>query len=333
MNLSDYPYLKKFGKNVVIFIITMFVLSIIVFVMARLAPGDPLQAFYGDALDTMSIEEMDAARIRLGLDGPIYYQYVKWLLLALGGDFGLSLQYKMPAMDVIAPLIGNTIILGLTAYILVFALAIVLAVICAKHEDTLLDKVICKIGTMSYFIPAFWLGLVLILIFSVNLNWFQSSGAYDYGQAGNIANRIWHMILPLTVMIFSHIWYYAYMIRNKLLDENRKDYVLLAKIKGLTKSEILWKHSLRNIAPTIVNLMAISIPHVLGGTVIAEAVFNYPGIGNMAISAAKYHDYNLLMLLVLITGSLVIITSMCAYMINEVIDPRMKDAGGTIWEK
>ena len=134
-------------------------------------------------------------------------------------------------------------------------------------------------------------------------------------------------------MIVSHNWYYAYMIRNKLRDENRKDYVLLAKSKGLGKHEIICKHSLRNMAPTIIELMAISIPHVISRTVIAEAVFNYPGISNMAINAAKYHDYNLLILLVLIIGAIVIFSSIAAYMINEIIDPRMRDAGGSVWEE
>ncbi len=332
MTLKHNLFLEKLLKNILLFVGAMFLLSIIVFVFSRLAPGDPLQAFYGDAIESMTTSELEAARVYLGLDGSIFSQYISWITHALSGNFGISLQYKIPAMDVIAPLIGNTLILGLTAYLLVFTLAILLAIACALHEDTFFDRLVCKIGTITYFIPAFWLGLVLVLIFSVNLGWFPSSGAYDYGMSGNILNRIWHLILPLTVMIVTHIWYYAYMIRNKLLDENRKDYVLLAKAKGLTKRAIVWKHSLRNVAPTIINLMAISVPHVLGGTYIAEAVFNYPGIGNMSVIAAKCHDYNLLMLLVLITGALVIITSIVAYMINEVIDPRMKDAGGSTWE-
>ncbi len=329
--LDSFP--RRICKNLLIFLIAMLFLSIIVFVFARLAPGDPLVAFYGDAIETMSPIELDAARARLGLDSPMHIQYITWISGILVGNFGLSLQYKIPAMDVISPLIGNTLILGVTAYILVFLLAILLAVSCALHEDSLFDRLACKIGTMTYFIPSFWLGLLLVMVFSINLGWFPSSGAYDYGMSGNILNRIQHLILPLIVMIASHIWYYAYMIRNKLLDENRKDYVLLAKSKGLGKHEIIWKHSLRNIAPTIINLMAISIPHVLSGTIIAEAVFNYPGIGNMAINAAKYHDYNLLMLLVLIIGAMVIISSIAAYMINEIIDPRMRDAGGSVWEE
>lgn len=333
MIFKQHPALEKILNNLLILVGSVFLLSIIVFVFARLSPGDPLQAFYGDAIESMGPMELDAARMRLGLDAPIYIQYIHWLVNAATGDFGLSLQYKIPAMDVISPLIVNTLILGLTAYILVFTLAILVAIGCALHEDGLFDRIACQLGTMIYFIPAFWLGLCLVLIFSINLNWLPSSGAYDFGMSGNLVNRIQHLILPLTVMIGSHIWYYAYMIRNKLLDENRKDYVLLAKAKGLSRSEIIWKHSLRNIAPTIINLMAISIPHVLSGTAIAEAVFNYPGIGNMAVVAAKYHDYNLLMLLVLISGSVVIIASIAAYTINELIDPRMKDMGVTVWEK
>jgi len=333
MIFKQHPALEKLLTNLLILIGSVFLLSVIVFVFARLSPGDPLQAFYGDAIESMGPVELDAARVRLGLDSPIHIQYIHWVANAATGDFGLSLQYKIPAMDVISPLIANTLILGVTAYILVFTLAILVAVGCALHEDGLFDRIACQLGTMIYFIPAFWLGLCLVLIFSINLNWLPSSGAYDFGMSGNLVNRIEHLILPLTVMIGTHIWYYAYMIRNKLLDENRKDYVLLAKSKGLSKSEIIWKHSLRNIAPTIINLMAISIPHVLSGTAIAEAVFNYPGIGNMAVVAAKYHDYNLLMLLVLISGSVVIIASIVAYSINEVVDPRMKDTGVTVWEK
>ncbi|BBB89439.1 MAG TPA: ABC transporter permease [Methylomusa anaerophila] len=315
------------------FALTMFILSIGVFYLSRLAPGDPLQSFYGDAIESMSAKELDAARARLGLDSPIYIQYIKWISNAFQGDFGLSLKYKIPAMDVISPLIGNTLILGGTAYILVFILATLLALFCAMNEDTLIDQVICKVGTAAYYIPPFWLGVVLVLIFSINLNLLPSSGAYSIGKSGDILDRIQHMILPLIVMILSHLWYYSYMIRNKLLDEVRKDYVLLAKSKGCTKSEIVFKHCFRNVAPTIVSIMAISIPHVLSGTYIAESVFNYPGIGALSVQSAKYHDYNLLMLAVLITGLLVISSSIIAQSINEVIDPRMKLTEASEWRE
>lgn len=325
--------LKKTLLRLIGFFVTMLILSVVVFYFARWAPGDPLQSFYGDAVESMSSEELAAARSRLGLDAPIHVQYVRWLQSALHGEFGLSLKYKMPAMRVVSPLVGNTLLLGTTAYLLVFLLATFLAVACALHEDTWLDRLICKIGTAVYYLPPFWLGVVLVLVFSIQLKWLPSSGAYDVGKAGDVFNRLQHMILPLTVMILSHLWYYGYMIRNKLLDELRQDYVLLAKEKGLTKRQIVWKHCLRNVAPAIVNIMAISIPHVLSGTYIAESVFNYPGIGALSVASAKYHDYNLLMILVLITGALVILSSILAQTVSEIIDPRIKETGVSAWQR
>ncbi len=318
-------------RRLLLLVLCMFLLSIAVFFIARLAPGDPLQSFYGDALELMTETEKEAARERLGLQAGLCTQYVHWLAQAFQGDFGLSFKYKMPVLDVIRPLIGNTLLLGLLAYVLVFALAVVLAVFCVLYEDRSIDKAICKIGTATYYIPGFWLGVVLVLIFSVNLGWLPSSGAYDVGMKGNIGNRVQHLILPLIVMITSHLWYYAYMIRNKLLDEVRKDYVLFAKAKGCTGREIVWKHCLRNVAPTIVSIMAISIPHVTGGTVVVEAVFNYPGIGNLAVESAKYHDYNLLMVTVLLTGMAVFAGSFIAQTVNEEIDPRMKEMESVKW--
>lgn len=322
--LKTRKWIWYFSKKIISFFLILFILSIFIFAAARLAPGDPLQSFYGDRVERMAIGELEEARERLGLDEPIYIQYGKWLNQALHGDFGISYKYKQPATQVLQALIGNTLLLGGISYFSMFLLAILLGVLCALHEDTWLDRVICKAGTASFYIPSFWLGLLFILLFSVNLNWLPASGAYDIGKAGSIVNRLRHLILPVAVMILSHLWYYTYMIRNKLLEEIRKDYVLLAKAKGLSKREIIWKHCLRNIAPSIISIMAISVTHILGGTYIVEAVFTYPGIGALSVESVKYHDYNLLMLIVLITGVMVIFFSMIAQSINEIIDPRMK---------
>lgn len=316
------------ARKALVFVVMMFTLSVAVFYISRLTPGDPLQSFYGDAMASMSPAELDAARQRLGLDGPIWRQYGAWLGNAVQGDFGISLKYKRPVLDVVSPLIGNTLILGGLAYALVFLLAVGVALVCARHEDAWPDRLLCRLGTLAYYTPAFWLGVILVLVFSVNLKWLPSSGAYGIGKAGDLGDRLRHLVLPLIVMVAGHLWYYAYMIRNKLLDEVRRDYVLLARAKGFGKTRVLTSHCLRNVLPTIVGIMAISIPHVLSGTYVVEAVFNYPGIGLLSVSSAKYHDYNLLMLMVLITGALVMLSSLAAQALNEIIDPRIKASEG-----
>lgn len=199
-----------------------------------------------------------------------------------------------------------------------------LGLFCARFEDTLADRALCALGTLTSCIPEFWLSLLLLLLFSVTLHWFPSSGAYSVGNANDLGDRIWHLVLPMTVVVSSHLWYYAYMLRNKLLEEVRADYVLLGKAVGLSKSRILLGHCLRNTLPSYISLMAISVPHVLGGTYIVETVFSYPGIGTLSYESARYADYNMLMVLCMITGITVIFFNMLGQIINEQIDPRLK---------
>ena len=318
------PFLY-YGQKLLWFVVSLFVLSVLVFYISRLAPGDPLVSYYGDRVEKMSPEEREWAEEKLGLNDPIHVQYIRWLENGLKSEFGISFKYKRDVLDVIGDRLGNTLILGGAGFALTFVLSLLLGVFCAWHEDKWPDKLICKAGTITSCIPEFWLSLVLILIFSVTLRLLPSGGAYSVGNADDILDRIRHLILPLTVVVGGHLWYYAYMVRNKLLEEVRAEYVLLAKSKGLSKKKIMFKHCLRNIIPSYLSLMAISVPHILGGTYIVETVFSYPGIGTLSYESARYRDYNLLMLLCIFSGAIVILSNLAAQVINERIDPRMKE--------
>ena len=313
-----------YGKKLLIFVVSIFLLSVIVFYIARLAPGDPLVSYYGDRAEKMTARERAWAEEKLGLHESIAVQYGKWLGRAVCGDFGISYKYKMDVLEVIKGRIGNTLLLGGVGFVLIFVLALLLGIWCAWNEERLIDRAICKIGTVTSCIPEFWLSLVLILIFAVELKVLPSSGAYTIGNENDLGDRILHLILPMTVVVLGHLWYYAYLIRNKLLEEVRADYVLLAKSKGVTGKSVMFRHCVRNIIPTYLSIMAISVPHILGGTYIIEMVFSYPGIGTLSYESARYQDYNLLMVICLLSGALVILCNMIAQTINERIDPRMK---------
>lgn len=271
----------KLCRTLAVFLLSMLVLSLLVFVIARLAPGDPLVSYYGERAEKMKPAERAQAEARLGLDQPIAQQYLIWLKGALRGEFGISYKYKMDVLAVIRARLPFTLQLGGIGFLLTFFLSLGLGVLCARHEDSLLDRALCKIGTVTSCIPEFWLSLVLILIFAVQLRWLPSSGAYDVGKANDAGSRVLHLILPLTVVVLGHLWYYAYMVRNKMLEEMRMDYVLLAKSKGLGRKRILYRHCLRNVLPSYLSIMAISVPHVLGGTYIVESVFSFPGLGQL----------------------------------------------------
>lgn len=313
-----------FGKKMLIFLVSVFVLSTVTFYVSRLAPGDPLVSYYGDRVEKMSPEEREWAEDKLGLNDPITVQYVRWLGNALHGEFGISYKYKMDVKAVIGERIGNTVLLGGVGFVCIFIFSLLLGVLCAWFEDRLPDRILCKVGTVSSCIPEFWLALVLILVFAASLHWLPSSGAYAVGKKDDIADRIRHLILPLTVVVLEHLWYYAYMVRNKMLEEIRAEYVLLAKVKGLKKSSIMFRHCMRNIMPSYLSIMAVAVAHIMGGTYIVEMVFSYPGIGTLSYESARYKDYNLLMILCLISGIIVIFCNVAAQIINEKLDPRVR---------
>ena len=278
-----------FGKKALAFLLSVLVLSLAVFYVSRLAPGDPLVSYYGNRAEKLTPQERAQAEEKLGLDEPIFPQYVRWAQNALHGDFGISYKYKMPAGEVIASRAGNTLLLGGVGFVLIFTLSLLLGMFCAQREGTLFDRAVCKLGTITSCIPEFWLSLLLILIFAIELRMLPSSGAYSIGQQN---------IIPSSTGA--------------------------AKAKGLTRRAVMLRHCLRNTMPTYLSIMAISVPHVLGGTYIVETVFSYPGLGTLAYESARYKDYNLLMLLSLLSGALVILCSIIAQTINEQIDPRIR---------
>lgn len=317
--------LLYYGGKLLLFVLSVWILTLAVFYIARMAPGDPLFSYYGDRVEKMSPEERERAEARLGLDASVHVQYVRWLKNAFHGDFGRSFKYRTDVLKVIAGRLPNTLILGGVGFGIIFVLALGLGLLCVWHEDGWPDRLICRVGTVTGCIPEFWLSLALILLFSVWLGWFPSSGAYSVGREEDFSDRMRHLVLPLSIVVLSHLWYYAYMIRNRLSEEVRAEYVLLAKSKGLSRKGILFRHCMRNVMPSYLSLMAISAPHILGGTYIIETVFSYPGIGTLAYESARYQDYNLLMVLCILSGTAVILCNVIAQIINERIDPRMRE--------
>ena len=319
-----------YGAKLLSLLLSLLLLSMIVFVVARLAPGDPLVSYYGDRAEKMTAAERARAEERLGLNEPILAQYGKWLKNALHGDFGISYKYKTDVWEVIRARLPYTLILGGIGFVLIFAGSLALGALCAWHENRALDRFLCKAGTVTSCIPEFWLSLLLILIFAVQLHVLPSSGAYTIGKQNDLGDRALHLLLPMAVVVLGHLWYYAYLIRNRILEEVRADYVLLARSKGLSRRRVLLRHCLRGVMPSYFSLMAISVPHILGGTYIVESVFSYPGLGTLSYESARYQDYNLLMVLCMLTGAVVIVCSMLAQVINERIDPRLRGAHDVI---
>ena len=197
--MNHTPFWRGLLRTVLTLALSLFLLSLLVFVIAHYAPGDPLRAYFGDRVEKMSVDERAWAEAKLGLDRPVLTQYGIWLQNALHGDFGISYKYKMDVLEVIRTRLPYTLRLGGVGFVLLFVLSLGVGVLCARHEDSLLDRILCRVGTVMSCVPEFWLSLVLILLFAVELRWLPSSGAYSVGGDGGFADRAVHLILPVTV--------------------------------------------------------------------------------------------------------------------------------------
>ena len=229
---NRYIHCRKIGQ----LILSVFVMSLIVFFVSRLAPGNPLRAYYGEAIERMSREQLQNAEHRLGLDDSLITQYFRWLGNALHGDFGISYQYKQPAIDVIGQVWSNTAWLTGVSMVLIFVIGILTAVFCVRREGKLADRVMCRIGVAAGNVPEFFVALILILIFSVTLSWLPQSGSGTIGETGP-ADRLLHLILPVASIVISHFWYCGYLIRTDF-PKNRQGICRGAKSRAQRNSHI-----------------------------------------------------------------------------------------------
>ncbi len=313
-------FVIKAGQMLLLFCL----LIVLVFFLSRLAPGDPLRAYYGQSVERMNEQQRAAAEEKLGLNQPLAAQFAIWCKNALRGEFGISFQYKQDVLAVISQRYQNTLVLGGAAFLLTFALAIPLGIYCAEHEGSLADKLLSRLGAALSCIPTFFLALLLIALFSVRLGLLPSGGAYPVGAAADLGGRLRHLVLPAATIALGHFWHYAYLVRARLADELNADYVLMLRAKGIGRRKILWKHCLRGALPSLLAMVAMAVPHLVGGAYLVEKVFSYPGLGALAFEAAQYHDYNLLLVLCVLTGAVVVLCSMLAEALGEKADPRTR---------
>lgn len=317
--------IKNIFKLIFNIVVSFFALSFITFLMAHVIPGDPLYAMFGESAQRISNIQRIRMINNMGLNKPLIYQYEKWVLDFFHGNLGLSIKYNLQVSKILKEALKNTLFLGIIIIVTIFVFSLLIGFLCAMNEGSLFDKILVKISTFFYCIPGFWLALMLILIFCVKLKILPSSGVYKIGNEGDILDRLKHTILPWFVVFIGHFGYYSNFIRDKVLEELKEEYVITAKAKGLSMNQIVIHHILRNVMASYVTLMAISVNHLLSGSLVIEAIFSYPGIGQYIFESAKYHDYPLLMGCILILGFIVIICNEFADVLCTFIDPRIKE--------
>jgi peptide/nickel transport system permease protein len=284
--------------------------SLIVFVMIRITPGDPVRTYLGESATDQQVAEY---RHYLGLDEPLPLQYVRFLQRAVSGDLGNSLTYHQPATIVLAEHLPATLQLSLVSLALALLVAVPLGVLSAVRRDSFWDYLGMTLAMLGQSLPAFWLGLVLMLVFAVNLHWLPTSGS------GGLS----FLVLPSVTLGAYMAGLFTRLVRSGLLEVLGEDYVRTARAKGLPDRVVLYGHALRNMAIPLVTVIGLQFGTLLGGAVVVETVFSWPGVGTAAVTAIGARDYALVQAVVLVVSLFFVAVNLMIDLLYAYIDPRL----------
>jgi peptide/nickel transport system permease protein len=304
-------------------------ITIITFLIIHLAPGKPSD------LVTQMRPGMAIARERLekiyGLDKPLYIQYWTWLKKMVLLDFGHSFKDSQPVLDTILKTLPNTIILNIAALLLIYLFAVPIGILSAVKQYSIFDKASTVFVFIGMAIPSFWLALLLILIFSVKLGALPISGMHSIALSfENLTffERAWdlirHSILPVFVLAFSGLAWLSRYTRSSMLEIIRQDYITTARAKGLSERTVIFKHALKNALLPIVTILGLSLPGLIGGSVIIETIFAWPGMGRLAYQAVLARDYPVIMGTSVFSVFLLLFGNLVADILYGIVDPRIK---------
>jgi peptide/nickel transport system permease protein len=314
-------------RRVLISIPVLLGITIAMYAIANMAPGDPITALMNpEQMANMGPGWVEQQKEALGLNDPLPIRYVKWLGETVQGNLGYSFVDRLPVSEKISERIGPTLQLMGVVLVISILVGVPLGVLSALKQYSFIDYFLTVTGFLTVSIPSFFLALVLIYVFSVRLDWLPATGMYTVGRERTFLDSLQHIILPALVLGLGQAAPIIRYTRSSLLETVKQDYVTVARAKGLGEQLVIGRHALRNALIPIITIIALNVPQLLGGTVIIEQVFAWPGMGSLAIASVQGRDYNVLMGINLIAAIMILLSNLLADVVYSFVDPRIKYA-------
>ena len=301
------------------------ILSVLVFLLAQVMPGDALTGLIDPNLDPATIE---AQREALGLNNPWYVQYWDWVLGIFQGDFGQSFRFRIPVTEVIGQRMYNTILLSFVTLILTYLIAIPLGVISGRYHDTWKDRLITAYTYLGFAAPLFIFALLMLYVFGFNLGWFPTSGSVAPGMTPGgidyVISRLRHLMLPAISMALITTVGTVQYLRSEIIDIEQKEFIVTARAKGASEKRVYNKHVFRNSLLPIGSFLGFEIAGLLGGTIFIESIFSFSGMGELFLSSITGRDFTVMTALVLLFGVTNIVGALLSDVILMLVDPRIR---------
>lgn len=306
-------------KKILTAIPVLLVVSVVLFLLLNVMPGDA-----ADSMSTMdaTAEEVEALRESLGLNDPMYIQYLRWLKNVLKGDFGISFLNGASVTEKIVTRLPVTLELTLLAMLIAVAIALPMGVLSATHRNSAIDAIASFISMIGVAVPYFWLAMMLIIIFSVNLHWLPASGFTPISQG--LGKNLIKMIMPAFSVGLGFAATVMRQTRSNMIDVLGTDYISTAKAKGMSKSVVVWKHGVRNALIPVITVIGMQTGRLFGGAIVVETLFGLPGIGTAIVQSIFSRDYQMTMGCVMMVAVIIILINTIVDILYVIIDPRVR---------
>lgn len=319
VSLKDTGLLSFIIQRVLAMAVVMLIVASLVFVIIRLAPGDPAIVMLGDLATEASLQELRRA---LGLDRPLIYQYLIYIRNILSGDLGQSIFFGQPVLQVMFDRVGLTFTLTLMAILVAVSIGVPVGIISAVERGKFIDQALTTGAMFAASVPSFWIGLTLMAYFSVDLQWLPVAG---YGPPdATFLERLRFLILPSIALGIPSSALIMRFTRNAMLEALSEDYVRTARAKGLGRGRVVLKHALRNSLVQIITVIGLTMAVLVGGAVVTESVFALPGVGALVVNAVLYRDYPIIQGALLLISGLYVVINLAIDILYAVIDPRIR---------
>lgn len=315
--------MKYIAKRILLSLITIFAISIFAFLLIHLMPGDPVRTMLGAEADEAAVAAM---RTQLNLDKPLPVQFVFWIRDVLQGNFGRSLVLNINIGELISQRLPVTLALTLPAMGISIVFGIAIGIICATNRGSFIDQLLTVLMTTMNGIPVFWIGIMLMYLFGVNLGWLPLMGYVSPSQ--NFTEYLRHAAMPVFIMCFGPMSSIARQVRTNMLDVINQDYIRTAKAYGLSTFQIRYKYALKNVLIPVITLIALQVRSIVGGSLLAEQVFSIAGISRLITMSVMNHDFLVVQALVLVISAFVVFANLILDIAYGFVDPRIRLTGG-----
>ena len=297
--------------------------SVVIFLLIQLAPGDTATVLLGPQATEDAKKEL---RHALGLDRSLPVQYVSWLGRTLEGDFGESIATQIPVVDLVLPRFVNTMILTFASLLLAIVIGYSVGLFAALRSNSFFDRLTMSITLLAGSAPPFWLGLILVLLFALKLRWLPVSGMQDLAGEGGLLDMLRHLVLPAVTTALGPAAIITRIVRSSVMEALQKPHVRVARAKGLRRKDLIRRHVLLNALPPIVTITGLQLGYLVGGALLTEVVFAWPGLGSLLYDSITARDLPVLQATTLLIALAFVLANIVVDTINAILDPRLREA-------